>query len=116
MRFKIMKQGATRNVFLIGRYAIKIPRLVEWRLFLNGLLANMQEVTFSETKWEEFCPVLFHFPLGFMVVMKRCDPLTRYQWDSFDVDAFRENVMFVENKMDSFGILNGKIVAVDYGS
>ena len=111
--------GTTRVVFLINQFAIKIPTIVEFRLFLCGLLANMQEVQFSKTKWEELCSVVFYLPFGLMVIMKRATPLTREQYDSFDIDEFREKpnyVVPVENKMDSFGILDGKIVAVDYGS
>jgi hypothetical protein len=115
-----IRYGTTRTVLLIGSLAIKIPSVTEWRLFLLGLLANMQEVKFSKTKWEELCPILFYLPLGFLVVMKRCESLTRQQFESFDIDDFREKpdhlITFVENKIDSFGILNGKIVAVDYGN
>jgi hypothetical protein len=112
--------GTTRIVFLIGKIAIKIPSITEYRLFLHGLLANMQEVTFSKTKWIELCPILFHIPFGFLVVMKRATPLTREQFETFNIDEFRENpdhlLTFVEAKMDSFGIVDGRIVAVDYGS
>lgn len=111
--------GTTRVVFLIGGYAIKVPSLVEYKLFLCGLLANLQEVRFSETGWNELCPVVFSIPLGVMVVMKRCDPLTRKQFSALGYDKFihKEDYQVpVENKLDSFGILGGRIVAVDYGS
>ncbi len=72
----IVKHGATRLVFFVGKYAFKFPSAKEWRLFLHGLLANMQEVVFSKAGWPELCPVLFHLPLGLMVVMPRCQPLT----------------------------------------
>ena len=35
--------GATRWVFRFNRFVAKIPRLDSWKLFLCGLLANMQE-------------------------------------------------------------------------
>lgn len=36
--------GVTRDVWLIGRWAIKVPTLrYSWRLFLRGLLSNMNE-------------------------------------------------------------------------
>ena len=111
--------GATRMVFLIGGYAFKLPSFKEWRLFLHGLLANMQEVVFSKTGWPELCPVLFHLPLGLLVVMPRCQPLTGEEFNKFDYDKFTIHddyvLTYIENKPDSFGILNGKIVAVDYG-
>lgn len=38
-----VKTGVTRVVFLIGDYAIKIPKCMIWNHFLKGLLANMEE-------------------------------------------------------------------------
>jgi len=114
-----ISHGSTRTVLLTKKYAIKIPSFVEYKLFLQGLLANMQEVAFSKTGWPELCPVLFYIPFGIITVMPRCEPLTREQFDKLDYFMFtlRENYVltFVEHKIDSFGILNGKIVAVDYG-
>lgn len=112
--------GVTREVFLIGRYAIKIPKLIYgWDKFLRGLLANMQEREFARTGWPELCPVVLSVPGGWLVVMRRCAPLTDEQWAAFDADAFREPGEYsvpVEAKQDSFGMLDGRVVAVDYGS
>lgn len=112
-------RGATRTVLLVGKYAIKMPSFVEYRLFLHGLLANMQEVSFSKTGWPELCPVYFYIPFGIMTVMPKCEPLTKEQFDNFDYDKFTIHddyvLTYIEHKIDSFGILNNKIVAVDYG-
>lgn len=111
--------GTHRTVYLLGRYAFKFPALAEWRLFLCGLLANMQEVTFSRAGWPELCPVVFALPGGFLNVMKRADPLTRDEFLNLNFKAFVEKPEYhvpVENKLDSFGKVNGQIVAVDYGS
>lgn len=114
--------GTTRTVLLLGRYALKFPAMVEWRLFLLGLLANMQERTFSRTGWPELCPVLFSLPGGWMVIMQRARVLTDEEWlklDSQEVHDFinkQDYIVPVELKSDSFGWLNGKLVAVDYGN
>ena len=72
------KQGATRNVFLTKKYAIKIPRLIEWRLFLYGLLANIQESNFwNQLKNEKLCPVIFSIPSGILIIMIRVKEFTR---------------------------------------
>jgi hypothetical protein len=80
----------------------------------------MQERTFSRTGWPELCPVLWSLPGGWLVVMQRAEPLTREEFMTFDIDGFREKPDYripgVENKMDSFGWIDGRIVAVDYGS
>lgn len=113
------KFGVTRNVFLIFNYAIKIPSISEWRLFLLGLLANMQEVAFSKTKHYKLCPIVFYVPFGFLVVMKRCRELTD---DEFDIAFFEkwvndeEFLLPCELKSDSFGYLDDKIVVFDYGN
>ena len=111
--------GTTRTVFLILRWAIKIPSFVEWRLFLLGLLANMQETKFSKTGWPELCPILFSISGGWVVIMARAHPLTREQFNEIDFDLWLNCVPYtipVEKKMDSFGLLDGRLVAVDYGN
>ena len=114
------RDGITREVFLIGQYAVKIPKMTYgWQKFLCGLLANMQEVTFSKAGWPELCPVVFSIPGGWLIVMKRARPLTDQEWWGFDPNTFVEPGEYVvpaETKRDSFGILDGRIVAVDYGN
>lgn len=60
-----MAYGTTRAVLLIGRLAIKFPTMVEWRLFLYGMLGNMQEAVWWNglpDSREMMCPVLFSMP------------------------------------------------------
>jgi hypothetical protein len=115
-----LRNGVTREVFLTKRYAFKIPKLrYGWRMFLHGLICNMQEAGFGRTGWPEVCPVLFAIPGGWLVVMPRCRPLSDIEWQTFDPYAFRVKPDYhipVEPKWCSFGILNDRIVAVDYGS
>lgn len=123
LRPAILK-GATRVVFLVGNYAIKIPRLCSWKHFLQGLLANMQERTFAKTGCLKLCPIPFSLPGGWLVVMRRARPLSddqyRVLWEELDswlVDTGkRAMVIPAEKKQDSFGWIDGILVAVDYGS
>lgn len=111
--------GVTRTVWLIGPLAFKFPSLVEWRLFLLGLLANMQESKFSKTGWPELCPVLWSLPGGWLVVMKRARELTREEFDSLNLSSWVDRGDYVipaELKMDSFGWIGEQLVAVDYGN
>ena len=122
-----IKRGVTRWVILIGKYAVKLPRIhisrehwfCAWENFLRGLLGNMKENQFGTLEFDVLCPVIFYLPGGFLTVMARATPLTDVQWDTLDVEAFFHNgdlsVDLVEDKRDSFGTLNGRIVAVDYG-
>ena len=128
-----MEYGCTRFVILTKKYAIKIPQFkYKWRHFLLGLLANMQEVQFSKTKDERLCPVKFYIPGGWLLIMPRCEPVPENIFFNLDVTKFWPNSsedyhpdntcqraeynVPVENKLDSFGYYNGKIVAIDYGS
>src|SRR5690349_17829438 len=75
----------------------------------------------QEREWSGFdnrlCPVRFALPYGLLVIMPRCEPVS----DGFLLDeeiaiwASGEQLLPVELKTDSFGRLNGKLVAVDYG-
>ena len=104
-----------------GKYAFKIPRMWSWKTFLTGLLANMQEVEFYLTKWIELCPVAFNLPLGFLVVMVKTNPISDKEWEiiketSGTFPPGKDYIILVERKRNSFGKLNGKIVAIDYGT
>jgi len=111
--------GSVRQVLLMGELAIKIPSFVEWRLFLLGLLANLQEVKFSKTKWPELCPVIWSLPLGFLIIMRRARIMTDEEFLELDLERWIENDDYIvptELKSDSFGYLDGNIVVVDYGN
>lgn len=116
--------GATRMVLLTRHWAIKLPRPTEWRLFLHGLLANIQERQFWTTYDRRLCPVKFSLPGGWVVVMPRAKSLSDDEWAEFDPDKFCDArdedeigmVVPAESKRDSFGKVNGRIVAIDYGS
>lgn len=109
-------------VFLIGKYAFKVPQLSStWKMFLLGLVCNMQENQFGRMRDERMCPVIFSLPGGWLTVMPRCEALERHDYYRFintDIDIFFEGDFRVpvENKLDSFGWYKGKIVAIDYGS
>lgn len=116
-----IKGGCTRTVILIGQYAIKIPRLnYGWRLFLMGLLGNMQEVHFNTMKDDRMCPILFHLKGGWLLVMPRCKEISDNDYFHLKIDKFwaREPSFKVpvEHKISSFGWYKNKIVAIDYGS
>lgn len=111
--------GATRGVVLLGKYAFKLPRAYSWKHFLLGLIANMQEVEFSRAGWPELCPVVFWLPGGLLVVMRRARSLTQQEFDAIEIPAWLEKDDYyvpMEPKIENFGMLEGRIVAVDYGN
>lgn len=116
----IDRTGCTRTVFLTRGLAIKVPNLFcGWKLFLTGLLCNMQEVQFGKTGWEGLCPVCWSLPGGFMLVMPRVRVMTKQEFEGFDFEGFVERADYAipaEAKASSFGFLDGRVVAIDYGS
>jgi hypothetical protein len=117
---RVKREGCTRLVVLVGRYALKFPRFdLSWKLGLQGMLCNMQEAEFGRGEWPELAPITFAIPGGFLVIQRRCEPMPDDVWATFNARKFirrREYHLPVEEKQDSFGILDGQIVAFDYGS
>jgi len=126
---ELIKTGATRWVFLIGKYAIKFPSLYSWRLFLRGLLGNDQEVQWGRSfQWtKKLCPIFWTCFGRFIVIMPRVKVMTPKEFSELKesiayyawLDGVEEDKMPpmpCELKADSFGWLNGRLVIIDYGS
>jgi hypothetical protein len=111
-------RGATREVILTKHYALKVPSIRSWELFLCGLLANTSEKVWSGFS-QHLCPVLWSLPGGFLSVMPRIDTFDDHLDDDLYEEIFGEKegytLEFVENKPNHFGYYHGHIVAVDYG-
>ncbi len=114
-------QGATRRVFLLGEWAIKVPNFFDgWLPGIMGLKSNMQERDFTTLEWRGLCPVLFSFWGGWLVIMKRARPLSDEEWSCFQPQLSqwlveKDGVIPAEMKRSSFGVLSGRVVCVDYG-
>ena len=124
MPFEVCTNGSNRLVILTRRHALKIPNLRCWWRFVWGLIDNMQERRVNgrgrwPTRHDGVCPILFSLPGGFLNVMPRARPLTDDEWAAFDpAEHCRRDgyVISAEPKQDSFGVLSGRIVAIDYGN
>jgi hypothetical protein len=118
-----MKKGSTRCVWLVGKYAIKVPRLCTWRNFLNGLLANMTEREFDCIAPELHAKVYYADRLGLLLIMQRADYIRpcfmNYSVRSSADAFFREcdaRGLPCEHKYSDIGFINGKPVLIDFGS
>jgi hypothetical protein len=107
-----------------GRPKSMLWWLKEWRDRFHGArMHNQQEVR----RWKEMgtqeiggvslCPVRFHLPLGLLVVMTKAEPLGRSpSFPEEDYAAFHLIGKWQDTgKPDTFGIINGRVVVVDYG-
>lgn len=118
----ILTAGSSRTVILTQRWAIKLPGAwaypgYRWTSLLRGLLHNMEERAFSRLGWPCLCPVHFALPGGLLIVMPRARPLSRQAWLALDYRRFfaAHGIQpLAEEKIDSFGIYDGRVVAVDY--
>lgn len=116
-----IEYSCTRTVFLIGKFAIKVPTgRYSFSSFLRGLIGNISEKNIyrscSGEIREAICPIVFTLPLGLCVVMLRCSPLEPEETPDFiKLTHVGKWVLPCEHKIHSFGRLNGKIVAIDYG-
>lgn len=122
-----IEKGSTRVVWVFKTFVIKFPRFIAWRLFLHGLLANMQERLFNTLNDQRFAKVYLSDPIGLFVVMEYCRPLTDDEWRSL-INLYNEwkssyngygseAEVPVEKKRSSFGVTkHNKLVAIDYGS
>ena len=77
----------------------------------------MQEVQFNTLKDERLAKVVFYLPAGFLVVMRRAEALQKFDKKYFAGFCARKKglVLPCELKKDSFGYIDGKLVAIDYG-
>lgn len=117
---KIMK-GTSRTVFLTGKYAIKFATIkYGWQLFLYGCYGNASERKYyklhSKADYEGnlsgfVAPSLFCSWFGLIQVQIRCEPINRKMSKS-EYKFF--SPICSDNKTENFGILNGKLVCLDY--
>jgi hypothetical protein len=118
---KILK-GSSRTVLLTKKYAIKLPFTFYkgfgyrkfWYRLLRGLLANIQELEYKNCpdiffeKYNILLNVpLFGFKSGLCNVYKKSEPIKGNT-------NFKKLPDIVENKNDSFGIINGILYCIDY--
>lgn len=115
-KFQIKTNGVTRLVFLIGRYAIKIPNFTYSHLhFLNGCYSNWSERHVTKLKIEEFqvktAPTLFCSWFGLLSVQIRAEPRIADLTEA-EKDYFKNQTTDI--KPQNFGYIKGRLVCVDY--
>jgi hypothetical protein len=110
-------RGVTRTVFLVGRWAVKVPRLsshddgvggVFWSL-CRGLLANLSERRHSHTSG--VCPVLWSLA-GVVNVYPRCLPVEHEPTEQEYTDTGYFGP--ADKKQANVGYLDGRLVFLDY--
>lgn len=120
----IDKKGATRIVFLTKKYAIKIPSFYSWKMFLHGLIANLNERAFKEyscTPGSGLCPTVYASETGLISIQKRCLPVQHRGMFWVELahlacsTVLHEDFFYSDAKPENFGYIDGKLVKLDYG-
>jgi hypothetical protein len=111
-----MPSGDFRCVFLLGRFAVKVPRI---RFLSLGMRCNRWEREMWRTwrpifGWKSLCPILFADLLGLVVVMPRAaQPVTFDDVVAATPDDYP--LPTHETKPADFGKVQGRVLALDYG-
>ena len=120
---KINLKGSTRIVFMFNKVVVKMPTLKSWRLFLNGLLANLQERQFSKINNKNLARVLFSDPIGLVIVMERLKEVRHCGLFFVEVQKIccesdlHLDFWLSDCKPENYGYNNrGQLVKLDFGN
>lgn len=122
-----IKLGATRKVFIFNNIVIKTPNMKEYRLFINGILSNLQEKEFSKIGRKDLAKVIFCDKLGLFLIMKKLNEVdVNINWIEFrnkleeiyqNEDDNMKQFMLSDMKPSNWGYdENGMLVKIDYGN
>ncbi len=122
LNFKFINTGSTRLVFLIGKYAIKIPRCFvkmdnsfNGRIleFLKGWQANRTEYIWSQSKIYDYLnPIRFSLLGSLIIIQDRVEEISKNEFYTLEQFNFGK----YEHKIDSLGKIKNRIVIIDYGN
>lgn len=113
---KIEKRNG-RYVIGAGKFTLKLAH------GYSGQLRNGRERVRGKAGRSDLCPVMYSLFSDWLLITPRALPLTQTQWLSLRVMLADDALSilspfaagFVKFKEESFGVLNGAIVAVEYG-
>jgi hypothetical protein len=112
--------GRRRHVLLTKRFAIKFPVVtLGLRGFKDGLSSNADETQrYAARVGNRLCPVLLSIG-NLVIVMSRAKPLPervfRRLFKTKEADHPRWWGREIEVTRENLGVINGRIVAIDYG-
>lgn len=121
--FRFIATGASRRVVLIGRLAVKFPRVSSWLRMRQGQRCNLAELKeWRLRRYPHLCPILFADPLGLVVVMQRAEPVSFEEFDRWTESPdwpYIPHVVrapFEMKHTDAGRLPDGRLVMVDYGA
>lgn len=122
IKFQYIKWGMTRQVFLVGNYAFKIPTFRGWNLFTKGLLDNMNEGTWKEFNSPDLAKIHYSNKFGMLNIMERIRPVKNeslYRLNLTELlvrSSLANEFIMSDAKSDNFGFTReNNFVKCDYG-
>lgn len=116
-----IRRGICRTVLLTKRYAIKFPSTRRYNPgWLKGLMWSISrgiQANLSEHAWSSVdgvCPVLWSFG-GIINVYPRAELLPDYG-PEIDYASIAPSFVPTDKKRDNVGMLDGRLVWIDYDS
>lgn len=125
---KKMRYGSTRIVFVFDKFVIKVPYWKNWKRFLKGLVANINESSLSRAYPDSnlLVPVTWAMKGGWILIMPKVRDCPPPLVAAFMVDLFRmsnpedhaadEIKRFCEYIVDNYGMYKGVPRCRDYGT
>ncbi|MGL5013975.1 MAG: hypothetical protein ACRC6V_06750 [Bacteroidales bacterium] len=120
---RINLKGSTRIVFIFEKFVIKIPTFKSWKLFLTGILANLQERQFSKIHNKNLARVVLSDPLGLIIVMERVREIRNRGLFFVELQKIccesdlHLDFWLSDCKPENYGYNNkGKLVKLDFGN
>lgn len=118
-----IESGITRNCLVFKNIVIKFPTFISYKLFLKGLLANLQEKQFSKLEREDLAKVYYGNSLGLVIIMKRANVVdVLCNWGEFKDMIYKKyendnmkDFMLSDCKPSNWGYINNNLVKIDYG-
>lgn len=121
---RICTKGVTRIVIILDTVVVKVPNFThKWNHFLKGIIGNIEEHNTWRYNTGDFdtgnshllCPVVWCSWLGFILIMKKAEPLSTEQWEAI-TDISEHKLHFPgDDTISNYGYYCGRLVKIDYG-
>lgn len=122
---QLKTNGVTRTVFLVGKYAVKIPCVHRtYAMFIEGIRSNLAEGRF--VGYEPQAPIartLYSNRFGLLNIQERVRPVSGknklFRIALVELSAcefFNRDFIMDDPKPDNFGYKQNKLVKIDYGN
>lgn len=124
----VVARGITRTVWLVGRWAVKVPSLRRYGSGLAGLLWSITrgiQANLSEREWSGLegddvpdrgllCPLRWSLLGGIINVYPRCVPWPVDEHGAALRPLPETEIPLGDDKPENWGLLGGRPVRIDY--